>query len=227
MNAVMFEDLDPLFESSTIKPSFEKVHVILALFMFSENPEGIGRYRLQKELMIGEGTAKSLLKKLNEKKNFVTVVVETKRKGHILTELGLRYLKKIKMIIPIIQRGESFVLKDIIIESEEASVYFCLVKNASHKITDGITQRDAAIKMNGSGATCLVYNGKNLIFPSKPYSGVRNNDSIINEELHRYFESKLSDGRVKLEINDVIAIGSGDSPQKARIATLNAALTLI
>ncbi len=223
----MFEELDSLFESSTIKPSFERVHVILALFIFGENPEGIGRYRLQKELMIGEGTAKSLIKKLNEKKNFVAVVVETKRKGHVLTELGLKYLEKIKTIIPIIERGESSVLKDIIVEPEETSVYFCLVKNASHKITDGINQRDAAIKINGFGATCLVYSGKNLIFPSKSYSGISNNDSIVNKELQKYFESKLTERKVKLENNDVVAIGSGDSPQKARIATLNAALTLI
>jgi len=225
MNRLIFDELDSLFESLTIKPSFEKVHVILALFIFDENPEGIGRYRLQKELMIGEGTAKSLIKKLNEKKKFVAVVVETKRKGHVLTEVGLKYLGKIKGIIPIIQRGDSSVLKDIIIESEETSVYFCLVKNASQKITDGINQRDAAIKVNGSGATCLVYDGNNLIFPSKSYSG--DNDSIINEEVYKYFESQLSEKKVKLENNDVIAIGSGDSPQKARIATLNAALTLI
>ncbi len=224
---MLFEELDSLFESSTIKPSFEKVHVILALFIFGENSEGIGRYRLQKELMIGEGTAKSLIKKLKEKKKFVAVVVKKKRKGHVLTELGLKYLGKIKAIIPIIQRGESSVLKDIIIEPEETSVFFCLVKNTSHKITDGVKQRDAAIKMNGFGATCLVYNGNNLIFPSKSYSGISNNDSIVNEALYEYFEYRLSERKVKLEKNDVIAIGSGDSPQKARIVTLNAALTLI
>ena len=227
MNALIFDELDSLFESSTIKPSFEKVHVILALYIFDENPEGIGRYRLQKELMIGEGTAKSLLKKLNKKKKFVTVVGETKRKGHILTELGLQYFGKIKAIIPIIQKGESSFLKEIIIEPEETSVFFCLVKDSSQKITDGISQRDAAIKVNGSGATCLVYNGKNLVFPSKSYSGNTNDDAIINEALYEYFESRLSEKKVKLERNDVIAIGSGDSPQKARIATLNAALTLI
>jgi hypothetical protein len=227
MNALLFEELDSLFESTTIKPSFEKVHVILALFIFDENPEGIGRYRLQKELIIGEGTAKSLIKKLNEKKKFVAVVVEKKRKGHVLTKLGLQYLERIKMIIPIIQKGESSVLKDIIIDSEETSVFFCLVKNSSNKITDGVNQRDAAIKVNGSGATCLVYNGKNLVFPSKSYSGSIDNDSIINETLYEYFESNLSEKMIKLESNDVIAIGLGDSPQKARIATLNAALTLI
>ncbi|MHA1985182.1 MAG: DUF4443 domain-containing protein [Promethearchaeota archaeon] len=227
MNTLIFDELGSLFESSTIKPSFEKIHVILALFIFDENPEGIGRYRLQKELMIGEGTAKSLIKKLNEKKKFVTVVVETKRKGHVLTELGLNFLGRIRAIIPIIQKGDSSIIKDIIIDGEEVSAYFCLVKNVSNKITDGIAQRDAAIRVNGSGATCLVYDGENLVFPSKSYSGNDNINSEINEAVYKYFEVSLSEKKVKLEKNDVIAIGSGESPQKARIATLNAALTLI
>lgn len=223
----MFEELDILFQSSTIKPTFEKVHVILALFIFDENREGIGRYRLQKELLIGEGTAKSLIKKLNEKLKFITVIEKRIRKGHILTEAGLEYLKKIKRIIPVIKEGESSILKDLIIEAEIIHIYFCLIKNAIHKIINGVSQRDAAIGVNGSGATCLVYNGKNLIFPSKSHSGSSNTDMVLNEALYTYFESKLSERNIKLEKNDVIVIGSGDSPQKARLATLNAALTLI
>jgi len=50
---------------------------------------------------------------------------------------------------------------------------------------------------------------------------------VVNKTLHTYFELELSKENIKLEKNDVIAIGSGDSPQKARLATLNAALTLI
>ena len=37
----MFQELNELFESTTIKPTFEKVHIILALFIFGENLEGI------------------------------------------------------------------------------------------------------------------------------------------------------------------------------------------
>jgi len=223
----MFEELDPLFESSTIKPTFEKVHVLLALFVFDENREGIGRYRLQKELVIGEGTAKSLIKKLNKNIKFINVTDDRKRKGHFLTEEGLEYLNKIKKIIPIIKEGKSTILKDIIIETERLYPYFCLIKNAVHKISNGVSQRDAAIKIAGSGATCLVFNGKDLIFPSKSQSERLDNDMVVNEALHTYFESELSEENIKLEKNDVIAIGSGDSPQKARLATLNAALTLI
>ncbi|MFW9773994.1 MAG: DUF4443 domain-containing protein, partial [Candidatus Thorarchaeota archaeon] len=161
---MIFEELDALFQSSTIKPSFEKVHIILALFIFDENKEGIGRYRLQKELLIGEGTAKSLIKKLNETIKFITVTEGRKRKGHVLTELGLNYLVKIKERIPIILEGDSTVLQDLIINAEIIFTYFCLIRNANHKISDGVAQRDAAIKVNGSGATCLVFDGNNLIF---------------------------------------------------------------
>lgn len=222
----MFEELDTLFQSSTIRPTFEKVHVLLALFIFDENRDGIGRYRLQKELLIGEGTAKSLIKKLNKNIKFINVNDERKRKGHFLTEEGLGYLNKIKKVIPIIKEGKSSMLKDIIIETERLYTYFCLIKNAVHKISNGISQRDAAIKISGSGATCLVFNGEYLIFPSKSHLERIDNDMVVNKVLHTYFESELSKENIKLEKNDVIAIGSGDSPQKARLATLNAALTL-
>ncbi len=223
----MFEELDTLFQSSTIRPTFEKVHVLLALFIFDENRDGIGRYRLQKELLIGEGTAKSLIKKLNKKIKFINVTDERKRKGHFLTKGGLEYLNKIKKVIPIIKEGKSSILKDIIIENERLYTYFCLIKNAVHKISNGVSQRDAAIKISGSGATCLVFNGKDLIFPSKSHLERIDNDMVVNKTLHTYFELELSKENIKLEKNDVIAIGSGDNPQKARLATLNAALTLI
>ncbi|MFX0082071.1 MAG: DUF4443 domain-containing protein [Candidatus Hodarchaeota archaeon] len=223
----MFEELDSLFQSSTIKPTFEKVHIILALFIFDENREGIGRYRLQKELLIGEGTAKSMIKKLNKNIKFVNVTDERKRRGHFLTEKGIDYLNKIKKIIPIIKEGKSSILKDIIIETDKTYSYFCLVKNGSRKISNGVSQRDAAIKISGSGATCLVFNGENLIFPSKSHSEPINNDMVINKSLQTYFETDISKENIKLEKNDVIVIGSGDSLQKARLATLNAALTLI
>lgn len=222
----MFEELDTLFQSSTIRPTFEKVHVLLALFIFDENRDGIGRYRLQKELLIGEGTAKSLIKKLNKNIKFINVTDERKRKGHFLTEGGLEYLNKIKKVIPIIKEGNSSILKVIIIETERLYTYFCLIKNAVHKISNGVSQRDAAIKISGSGATCLVFNGEYLIFPSKSHLERIDNDMVVNKALHTYFESELSKENIKLEKNDVIAIGSGDSPQKARLATLNAALTL-
>ncbi len=231
MNVIMLEELEPLFQSTTIKPTFEKVHIILALFIFEQNKEGIGRYRLQKELLIGSGTARSLIKKLNKTINFITVLTdENKRKGHILTKKGLTFLKKIKEKIPLIEEGDLSILKEIIIESEKINPYICQVKNSANKITNGIAQRDAAIKINGNGATCLIYNGENLVFPEKSLPEDDKQHWKVSERLDKYFKtfhSKNMRISLNLERGDVIIIGLGDDIKKARLAAMNAALTLI
>ena len=224
-------ELEPLFESRTIKPTFEYVHVLLSLFIFGENSEGIGRYRFKEELQIGSGTAKSLFKKLKDVSKFIMIPSkgkgsgsEIQRRGHILTEKGSNFLNKIKKKIPILEKANLKFLKEIIIEPENDNPYFCLVKNAAKNIKNGIEQRDAAIKINGSGATCLIYNGKDLYFPTKE-SNINAREKI-NQDTLNYFKTKIEDANVKFEPNDVIIIGSGDNQQKSRLATLNAALTL-
>ncbi|MFX1389428.1 MAG: DUF4443 domain-containing protein [Promethearchaeota archaeon] len=224
----MFEELDVLFESATIKPSFDKVHVILALFLFEENKEGIGRYRLGKELMMGAGTVKSMIKKLNEKMAFITVLTkENLSKGHILTKKGLEFVKEIKKVIQLIEIGDSSVLKDIIIKAEDGDSYFCLVREASNKISNGIEQRDAAIKIGGVGATCLIYNGRDLIFPSKTLSGGEEKPMSVDQDIFNYIFSLLDNKNISLRKNDVILIGLGENLENARLSALNAALTLV
>jgi predicted transcriptional regulator len=220
-------ELKPLFESLTIRPTFDYVHVILSLFIFGENPDGIGRYRLKDELQIGSGTAKSLVKKLKDVSGFIVVPDEgERRKGHILTEKGHKFFAKIKKKIPLLEKADLTFLKDIIIEPENVNPYFCLVKNATKKIKNGIEQRDAAIKVNGSGATCLVYDGKDIVFPSKFVNNSAEEQKKINQKTLKYFTSKIIKAKVIFEKDDVIIIGLGASPQISRLAALNAALTL-
>ena len=221
----MLNQLSDLFESSTIKPTYDYVHVILALYIFGENSDGIGRYRLTKDLLIGSGTARSLITKLNEKIKFITVLSNNnKNKGHIITEKGNNYLTKFKGMIPLIKEVEGSVIKEIIIEfKEEVNPYYCLVKRASNQISNGIDQRDAAIKVGGTGATCLIYNGTNLVFPS--VTG-QEKDSVEKKVLN-YFKDQLKTNNLQFDKEDVIIIGSGDNPQQSRLSALNAALTLI
>ena len=223
----MLDELEELFESETIKPTYDYVHIILALFIFEENPNGIGRYRLKEELLIGSGTAKSLIKKLNEKLNFISVLNGNIRKGHVLTENGLKFLNKVKKKIPFLKKGDISILKDIIIESENIRVYFCQIKNAGDKLTKGIEQRDAAIKVGGIGATCLVYDGKNIIYPVNYISDTEKTKMTINKQPYKYFNEEIMKSDSKLEKSDVIIIGLGNKLERARIAALNAALTLI
>ena len=216
----MFNELRDLFESPTIKPAYEYVHVILALFIFGENEDGIGRYRLTKDLLIGSGTARSLIDKLNRNLNFLEVLSDNnKTKGHILTNKGKKFLEKLQEKLPIIKEGDLTLFQDIIIQTQKSNPYFCLIKNASDKITNGIDQRDAAIKIGGTGATCLTYNGKDLEFPSM--------SETVDQKILNYFKTQITQQNIKLEKNDVIIIGSGDNSQKSRLAALNAGLTLI
>ncbi len=223
----MLEELDDLLDSATIKPTFEYVHILLALFIFSENPTGIGRYRLEKELSIGSGTAKSLINKLNKKINFISVFEENIRKGHVLTNKGKEFLNKFKKKIPFLIEADTLILKEIIIDSENSNVYVCQVKNSAKKITNGMAQRDAAIKVNGKGASCIAYNGKKFVFELGPSSEDDKDQMQVNEELQDYFERIINEANSKLEKNDVIIIGLGENPEIARLASLNAALTLI
>ena len=223
-----YNEIEGLFESATIKPTFEYIHIILALYLFGKEKGGIGRYRLKEELLIGSGTARSLIEKLNEKINFITVLSEkNKKKGHVLTKAGQAFLNKLKEKIPLIEEGDLSVLKEILIESENLNSYYCLIKNAARTLTNGITQRDAAIKIDGSGATCLVYNGSNLTFPPKTFSDHEMEQMEISNTVQEYFKSSIAREKFNLERNDVIIIGLGESPEKARLAAMNAALTLI
>ena len=58
-----FDELEILFDSKTIKPNFEIVHVILAILLYGEYPEGLGRYRLERFLH----SQKELFKRKEEK----------------------------------------------------------------------------------------------------------------------------------------------------------------
>ncbi|MBY9007716.1 MAG: hypothetical protein KGD63_13300 [Candidatus Lokiarchaeota archaeon] len=222
----MLDRLNELFKSSTIKPTFDIVHIVLALFIFGKNPEGIGRYKLQKELMIGSGTTRSLIEKLNEIGNYISVTDKNKRKGHVLTEKGLEFLRTIKKKIPLLEKGDLKILEDIIVENKNIFAYFSLIKNVANKVNSGIEQRDAAIKVNGSGATCLIYDGHNLKLPSSPFLDNKY-DLILNDNIQKYFKIRVSDNNAELENQDVIIIGLGDSYEKARLAALNSILTLI
>lgn len=228
------KELEPIFTSLTIKPTFDQVHIVLALFIFEMHPDGIGRYRLESELDIGSGTSRSLFKRLKDNISFIKVSdelgvtsKEKMRKGHVLTDKGRAFLNKIKKEIPLLKEGKLSILKEIIINPQNVNPYICLVKNAADKITNGIEQRDAAIKINGSGATCLIYNGHEFIFPSDSFSENNLHDIKVSNQIQTYLKKRITKANLKITRNDVIIIGLGDSIKRARLAALNAALTLL
>ena len=226
------KELDVLFESDTIKPTFTLAHVFLSLLIFDANPKGIGRYRLKEELLIGSGTARSLIEKLKNKVSFIDVMRDdgsksNRRSGHILTKKGKAFLNEFKKKVPLLSSGDLEVLKEIIIESEKNVATICMVKNGFDKMKYGVEQRDAAILVSGSGATCLQFDGENLNFPLAPSGRKLDEKDSVNKEILNYFKSLISKEDGILENGDVIIIGLGSNNKKSRLASLNAALTLI
>lgn len=226
---VDLKKLDKLYKSETIKPTFDYVHILLALIIFGKNEgKGLGRYRLKNELLIGPGTARSLISKLNENIEFIEVLnEENKRKGHILTEKGKKFLNEVEKKLPIIKQGDIESLKDLIVQTETVNAYLVLIRGAAKELGSGIEQRDAAIKVDGLGATCLVYDGGKFHYPYKADIDKKNNKIYVKEEIQEYLKKEVLIEGQKLMENDVIILGLGDNNKKARLAALNAALTLI
>ncbi|MFO8018357.1 MAG: DUF4443 domain-containing protein [Promethearchaeia archaeon] len=218
----MLKKLDKLFESETIKPSFSRAHAVLALYLFAEHPQGLGRYRLKSELNIGSGTARSLVNKLKKKLDFICV--SGQRKGHILTDKGKEFLKTIKKKIPLIKSADLKELRDVIVEYENESAYYCFVKDVGDKVDNGMEQRDAAIKIGGLGASCLVVNEGKLSFSLSYMTQSDKEKMKVSDKVQNYFQKKTNKN---LEENDVIIIGLAESPEVARLSAYNAALTLL
>ncbi|HSL13149.1 MAG TPA: DUF4443 domain-containing protein [Nitrososphaeraceae archaeon] len=186
--------------------SFGIGHIFKALQLAKLNGH-ISRDLLRKELSLGEGSIKTLVKQLK-----TTNMIMTSNAGTILTDTGEKLISQILLCIP----------KEIIIPKSSITVgkfnYVVLVKNIANSIRSGIEQRDIAIKSGAMGATTLIFNdGKFLI------SGT--NFNALVDELH---VQKILIENLHPNDNDVIIIGSDNqNKQHAEIAAKNAALFTI
>jgi hypothetical protein len=186
--------------------SFGIGHIFKALQLAKLNGH-ISRDSLEKELSLGGGSIKTLVKHLK-----TTDMIETSNAGTILTEKGERIISQILLHIP----------KETVIPQSSITVgkfnYAVLVKNIANSIHSGIEQRDIAIKSGATGATTLLFNDDKFLVPKTNYNALAE-------------ESKIQKVLVKNlgpNDNDVVIIGSDNTnKQNAEIAAKNAALFTI
>lgn len=241
------ESFKQFFDSKTVKPNFKNVHLILTLFLFEEHTKGFGRYKLEEELLITSGMAKSIFNKLKNK----MIKKLSQRKGHTLNANGKKVLEKIKENLICIKKGDK-ILSDIAIGN---NFYFAQIKNVINRLTNGIAQRNGAVKIKdlvnnfkikidekegivkiiNVGATCLVYENDKLRFPRYLSDSYKEAEYILSEEIKQYFYKQIN-----LKNEDVIVIGgskieiirnfTNEEKQEieekvARLATMNSALS--
>jgi hypothetical protein len=186
--------------------SFGIGHIFKALQLAKLNGH-ISRDLLKKELLLGEGSIKTLVKHLK-----TTNMIMTSNAGTILTDTGEKLISQILLCIP----NETIIPKSSITVGKFN--YVVLVKNIANSIHSGIEQRDIAIKSGAMGATTLIFkNGKFLI------SGTNFNALVDELNVQKILIENLHPNN-----NDVIIIGSDNhNKQHAEIAAKNAALFTI
>jgi predicted transcriptional regulator len=196
--------LTSLFESKTIPPTYKRAHIIYAILLLGKHEQGIGRYRIKNELTLGEGSTKTLLTRLKDEG--IIAVEDKKQAGHMLTKKGKEILAEIRHYFsdpePLSNPQNEFVV------GKNAAYLFVWTANKGSYIQLGITQRDEAIKVGGSGATCSEFDGSKFVFPDKVPLEV----PIPKEGLKK---------------GDILVLGGGDSSNQAVLASLAAALSIV
>lgn len=186
-------------------PSFDLVHVFKTLQLLHDRKK-VSRALLTKELDLGEGSVKTLIKHMK-----MCGLVENSNSGTWFTEKGRAVYDKLHISIP----------KEMEIPNCPIAVgrfnHAVLVKGIAHGIQSGVEQRDIAIKSGALGATTLVFRNGRLIMPNTP------DDLMINDPgTHFMIINDLTP-----EENDVVIIGSSQYRKVAEIAAKSTALHTI
>ena len=185
--------------------SFDSVHVLKTMQLM-ENKKRISRSLLIRELGLGEGSVKTLVKHMK-----MSGLVENSNAGMWSTNKGKAVYAKLHGAIP----NEMDIFKCSIALGKFN--YAVLVKDIAYNIRSGIEQRDAAIKLGAVGATTLIFKNGRLLMPNTREDLLRNNPKI-----HSLIIKKLEP-----KDNDVIIIGSSENKRTAELAAKSAALHTI
>jgi hypothetical protein len=187
--------------------SFNMVHVFKALQLVKSRGH-ISRDLLSKELGLGEGSIRTLMRHLQ-----MNNMIKATNAGTTMTQKGEALLLELLFSIP-----TEMNLPKCSIALGKFN-YVVLLKQHSHTIKSGVEQRDAAIKIGAKGATTLLFKQNKFVMPSST-----NYDSLQKE----LKISKLLIRMLNPEEGDAIIIGSDDMHKKrSEFAAKSAALLTI
>jgi hypothetical protein len=188
--------------------SFDIVHIFKTLQLVDERGH-VSRGLLSKELALGGGVVKTLIRHLK-----MQDMIHTTKSGTKMTDKGKSIYSHLCVSIP----AELNVPK-CSVEVGKFN-YAVLLKKYNFAIKTGIEQRDAAIKMGAKGATTLLYEGRRFVMPA-----MKEASDPFHTEPEIY---ELLVNRLRPTDGDAIIIGSDDvSKRSAELAAKTAALLTI
>lgn len=177
-------------------PEFTLEDAIATLFLLT-TPKG--RKQISEELDLGEGSVRTLLKKLSNLN-----LLESKQRGHYLNEKGMEVYKAISKLF-----SEPVEVKSI----DNLPTYATVVKNPPN--FKSIELRDEAIRFFAKGAMILVCKNNDVIFPE--------DERLLSETL-----PELSEDLRKLSPRegDLIIVTWAEKRANAIKSAIHVALTL-
>jgi len=191
-----------------VAPAFRPHHAAVALILIGRE-QPLGRYDLCEKMSIGEGSVRTLMKRLSE----ANLIEAEGKQGQTLTDNGQALFDRIAKDVPI---GLELDIRRLVMYE---FAFANLVKGRANKISDGIRQRDEAIIQGGygqAGATTLVQKAGNLVMPPDDFHILREYEQ----------EAILVVESLRTEDNDVVIIGSANEPNLAREVAMAAVMTL-
>jgi hypothetical protein len=186
--------------------SFDIVYLFKALQLI-KNHGHVSRDLLCKELALGEGSIKTLVKHLK-----MNGLIETSQAGTKMTRKGVEICRKLISSLP----AETSIPRCSIAIGKFN--YAVLLKDYSFSIKYGIEQRDAAVKLGGTGATTLLFKDNKFTMPNSSQDCLRKEPHI----------RRLLIEKLKPEEGSIVIIGSADNDEiTAELAAKNAAILTI
>lgn len=186
-------------------PSFNEAHVVKVLDVVGSHGF-VGRIKLSKELGLGEGTTRTLLKHLRNEG-----IIQSSRRGISFSEDGKKLFSVLRSKL---SEGIEIPSSPLTVGSFDIAV---LVRNSAQAVRSGMEQRDVAIKSGASGATTLVFSGNKLSLPTGEENLFERMPSLHDELVSKFSPKE----------NDVIIVGSGESRNLAEVGAKMAALKLL
>lgn len=191
-----------------ISPAFKPHHAAVALILIGRE-QPLGRYDLCEKMSIGEGSVRTLMKRLSE----ANLIEAEGKQGQTLTSSGQDLFERVIEDVPI---GLELDIRRLVMYEY---AYANLVKGSADRITDGIRQRDEAIIQGGygrAGATTLIQHRGNILMPPDDFHVLREYSD----------EALLLIDSLRPDDEDSIVIGSADNANLAREVAMAAVMTL-
>ena len=185
--------------------SFNEVHVFMALQLIHARGHA-SRTSLQKELALGGGAVKTIVKHMQ-----MNGLVQTSNGGTKTTPRGRSILEGLADAMP----AEMPLPRSSI--SLGRYNYAVLLRELGFAIKSGIEQRDAAIRIGGTGATTLLCRDGGLFMQDSREDPLKKEGGLKKELFEKL---RPADG-------DAVIIGGADSGKAAELAAKSAALATI